>query len=507
VIELTNERDEGREGSGPIDLRQVEVIDRMRVALDAIGYTGDAVRSLLGDDAYQSRAAEVPVHVRRLTAGTPLETAIKLFFLGAPVSRRALERDLDPLRTDELERLGVIEVGETCRATVRLVPHAELLLAGNRYPDEGQEDAPADYVATVTAPSAILANLTVRRPARTALDVGTGSGIQALWAARHSERVVAVDVNPRALNLAALNAHLNGVSNIELREGSLFEPVAGERFDLILCNAPYVLSPDMRYAYRDSGVRSDSFSEQLVRGAAAHLEEGGYAHLLIGWILSDEDWSARPASWVEGSGCDCWLLLGVSRDIVTHSAVWNEDQSHETERFAETLDRWLEYLRGLGAGEVAEGALILRRRSEGPSWFRADRIPAGRPAPASDHVLRVFANQDFLAELPDEAALLEDNVALAGSVRVEQELAFGEGGYVVQSMTIVLDEGVGFRAGVDQNTASLLPLLDGGRSVREAIDAAATARDLDETDLDAFTAGALGIVRTMLELGFLVRAP
>src|SRR5204862_4402405 len=131
------------------------------------------------------------------------------------------------------------------------------------YPDETSDGTPSDYVATATAPSAILANLTVRRPASRGLDIGTGSGVQALWAARHCERVVAVDVNRRALNLAAFNSHLNGVANIDFREGSLFQPVAGERFDLIVCNAPYVVSPDARYAYRDSGFASDEFCERL----------------------------------------------------------------------------------------------------------------------------------------------------------------------------------------------------------------------------------------------------
>ena len=224
---------------------------------------------------------------------------------------------LEPLRADELQELGVIEAGETpLRASVRLVPHAELLLAGNRYPDETPDGTPGDYVATATAPSAILASLTVRRPASRGLDIGTGSGVQALWAARHCERVVAVDVNRRALNLAAFNARLNGVANVEFREGSLFQPVAGERFDLIVCNAPYVVSPDARYAYRDSGFASDDFCERLVRETPAHLEEGGFAHLLIGWILTEEDWTARPRSWIEGRGCDCWLLRGVERDPV-----------------------------------------------------------------------------------------------------------------------------------------------------------------------------------------------
>ena len=73
-------------------------------------------------------------------------------------------------------------------------------------------------------------------------------------------------------------------------------------------------------------------------------------------------------------------------------------------------------------------------------------------------------------------------------------------------MTLVLDEGLGFRAGIDQNTASLVPFLDGSRTLREAIVSAARARGVEASDLPAFTRGALELVRTMLELGFLDRA-
>jgi protein-L-isoaspartate O-methyltransferase len=298
--------------------------------LAEVGYTGEAVRERLGDDAYQARRSEVPVHLRRLGHDGPVDTAIRLFFLGVPVPEHEVERALAPIRADDLRALGVVEGDETAlRAAVRLVPHAELVLAGSRYPAEAPDGAPADYVATVTAPSAILASITVRRPVTTALDVGTGSGVQALWAARHCERVVAVDVNPRALNLATFNARLNGITNVEFRHGSVFEPVAGERFDLIVCNAPYVVSPDTRYAYRDSGFHADGFGERLVRETPAHLTEEGFAHLLVGWVVHGKDWTARPRGWVEGRGCDCWLLLGVQRDPVTHAAVWNQELARE----------------------------------------------------------------------------------------------------------------------------------------------------------------------------------
>jgi methylase of polypeptide subunit release factors len=72
------------------------------------------------------------------------------------------------------------------------------------------------------------------------LDVGTGSGVLAILAAQHSDQVTAIDVNPRALMFARFNARLNGVSHLQLLEGSWFEPVAGRTFDLIACNPPYV---------------------------------------------------------------------------------------------------------------------------------------------------------------------------------------------------------------------------------------------------------------------------
>ena len=491
---------------GPIALERTETIDALRSVLGELGYTGQAVRTLLGDDAYQARRHDVPALLRRLSEDGPLETAIKLFFLGEPVSRRELELAFAAIPAADLQRLGVLEGVDTLfRAVVRLVPHAELLLAGNRYTDETGDGTPADYVATVTAPSATLASLTVRERVRTALDIGTGSGVQALWAARHCDRVVATDVNPRALNLAAFNARLNGITNVELREGSVFEPLADDRFDLILCNAPYVVSPDQHYMYRDSGIPADGFSERLVRETAGHLEEGGFAHLLVGWILSDGAWEARPRSWVEESGCDCWLLLGVTRDPVTHAALWNEELVQDQVRYGETLDRWIQHLQDLGAEAVAEGAVILRRRSGRANWFRADRVRPGHPTPASEHVLRVFAAHDHLAELADETSLLDETFALAESVRIEQGLSCREGGYVVEEMTVRLDEGLGFRAGVDQNTASLLPLLDGTRPLREAIVVAARSRALDDREIEAFRAGALSVTRTMFELGFLTR--
>ena len=120
-------------------------------------------------------------------------------------------------------------------------------------------------VLGVGGASTTLAGLTVRTPVASALDLGTGSGIQALHAARHATRVTATDLNPRALHFARLTLALSGAREPDLREGSLFEPVGDDRYDLIVSNPPFVISPGARLTYRDGGMGGDDLCRTLVQ--------------------------------------------------------------------------------------------------------------------------------------------------------------------------------------------------------------------------------------------------
>ena len=138
--------------------------------------------------------------------------------------------------------------------------------------------APAtpDHVLGLGGASLTLARITPRRDVGRAMDLGCGAGSQVLHAARHASRVVATDTNPRALRLTALTAALSGIpeEQLDLREGSLFAPVSDERFDLVVSNPPFVISPSHRFTYRDAGLPGDELSRLVVRGAAAHLAPG-----------------------------------------------------------------------------------------------------------------------------------------------------------------------------------------------------------------------------------------
>jgi release factor glutamine methyltransferase len=112
------------------------------------------------------------------------------------------------------------------------------------------------------------------------LDMGTGSGVCAVFAARYAQRVVAVDINPAAVRCAVINTLLNDLDHkIDVRHGDLFAPVHGERFDLVLFNPPFVREAPRDH--RDQAWRSSDVPERFAAALGAHLKPGGAALVLL----------------------------------------------------------------------------------------------------------------------------------------------------------------------------------------------------------------------------------
>ena len=112
------------------------------------------------------------------------------------------------------------------------------------------------------------------------LDMGTGSGVCALFAARYARRVIAVDINAAAVRCATINACLNHLEQrIEVRHGDLFAAVPGERFDLIVFNPPFLRAAPRDD--RDRAWRSPDIAERFAAELGEHLKPGGAALLVL----------------------------------------------------------------------------------------------------------------------------------------------------------------------------------------------------------------------------------
>ena len=440
-------------------------------ALRRLGYVEDALDDLVGDDAFGGGREEVLVAERRL-GGSKLETAIRLLFLQRPVSEQDAVHALGREAVDALATMGLAELGGDVVPHSRVAPIGDVLLASDGFTRDA--DDPPDYVASYTPTARTCDLLTPRPRAASAVDVGTGSGIHALLAARHSNRVVAIDVNPRALAYTELNAALNDLDNLECRAGSFFGPVAGERFDLIVCNAPFVVSPESRWAYRDSGFRGDDVTAHVVSGAAEHLAEGGYATLLGSWLVTDEDEpEARPLAWVGETGCAGWILSSIETDALEHAASWNANFFGDPQAYSAVLDEWTSYFAELGASRVAEGAILLHR-GEGRASVRVDEIDEDVLDPAGKQIRRAFDNRARLRGL--------------------------EKARLARAMPLVFERQLGRRRGelvLDGGTRSVLPATSDAAAIVERLDGKTSLRRLGAD------ARAVALCRELLELGAL----
>lgn len=460
-------------------------------ALRGVGYTEDAITDLLGDDAYAAGPEDVQALVRRLP-GSGLGTAIALLFLCEPVTLKDAERALGKDGVAALEAAGLAAVGREVVPRGRVVPLGELLIAASGY-SRGAED-PEDYVAAFSPTSRLCDALTPRRPVGRALDVGTGSGAQAILAARHARHVVATDVNPRALELTRLNAQLNGLTNIEVREGSLFDPVEGETFDLIVCNAPYVVSPEQRWTYRDAGGRGDEVSERVVREAARHLNDGGFATVTVSWVARDPDEpDEHVLDWVEKTGCDGWVLVAWEADPLDHASEWNADLASTPGDFGSSLDEWTRYLDELGVGWISEGAVVLHRRPGATGEARVDQVDQDEVDDASDQIERAFAARARLAELEADDDLLDERPWVAAELVLERDVVPGDGRPKIVEARVTLAEGTCSTVETSARALDVLASLDGERTLGEIVDEVAPGGEVD----------ALELTRELLELGAL----
>ncbi|WP_416370546.1 methyltransferase [Streptomyces sp. PR69] len=481
---------------------------RLREALLDAAFTADGLLDLLGAPAYAALARSETVPALRATRGdSALDTLVRLFLLQRPV---AADRARAALPLEECLADGwLIEDGEQVRATVDVRPYGGpegqdwfvVSDLGCSVGGAGGASGKGEGVVLgVGGASTTLAGITVRTPVGSALDLGTGSGIQALHAAQHATRVTATDLNPRALHFARLTLALSGARPADLREGSLFEPVEDETYDLIVSNPPFVISPGARLTYRDGGMGGDDLCRTLVQQAGDRLNDGGFAQFLANWQhVEGEDWQERLRSWVP-SGCDAWIVQREVQDVTQYAELWLRDSGDhhgDPERYAARYEEWLDEFEARGAKAVGFGWITLRKsHAERPSIV-IEEWPHPVEQPLGEVVRAHFDRADYL-RTHDDAALLADRFRLAAEVVQEQVGMPG----AEDPEHVVLRQNRGMRRAtrVDTVGAGFAGVCDGTLSAGRILDAIAQLIDEDPVVLRDRTPLAL---RRLIEEGFL----
>ncbi|MGB8022124.1 MAG: methyltransferase [Candidatus Nanopelagicales bacterium] len=491
---------------------------RVRKYLLESGFTADGVLARVGSAAFAALGRGLTVPVRRALAdaepgSSPLDALVEAFLLSSAVRATRVPDWV----TGDLVELGMVRRdGDAIVPLVEVHPYGEPDTDWFIVSDVGAPATP-DHVLGLGGASVTLAQITPRRDVGRALDVGCGAGVQVLHASRHAGRIVATDTNPRALALTSLSLALSGVPAelVDVRLGSLFGPVSDERFDLVVSNPPFVISPSHRFTYRDAGLPGDELSRLVVRGAAAHLAPGGMAAVLGNWLhVTGEDWTERVSEWVAGTGVNAWIVERDSQSVSDYAATWLRDAgSTEGREFDDAMHEWLDAFADESAEEVGFGWFILvdPRNSgtgggarEAPDagsatppghlvdspaaepWIVVEDLARSERLPRGDEVLAFLAGCQAVANLtaPDLLALpacLADGATVtttthvAGGAHVDAPPRLGLAGVVGPG---------GWRPAIAVPPALAAALLaDGAATIGERIDAAAQAEGIDPLDV------------------------
>ncbi len=220
---------------------------------------------------------------RNLSVRDPLNVVVKLFLCGQAVAIEEY-RELTPeLVRAAFEALGLVEQnGDSVVSPVLLYPSFGLHLVSDRYmnPDGSNVETGSDFVYLVLQRSGSdFMDALPRTRCEGFLDMGTGCGVAALWAAKNgAAHAWGVDLGARAVHYAEFNRRLNGIANVTILQGDMYQPVHGMEFDRIVMHPPYAIgSVSSKYLYADGGEDGEDLTRRMLAGATEHLKPGGLA--------------------------------------------------------------------------------------------------------------------------------------------------------------------------------------------------------------------------------------
>ncbi len=449
----------------------------------------------------------------------PCAVLTGLWLLAVDVTAAQLDAALPQVGVRGLQALRLIRTEETpegvfVRPEADLRPYdaeqrtgtAHLWVSSDLSAHQVDGPLPADHVLGIGQASLTLASITHRRPVGEALDIGTGCGIQLFHLLDHAERVAGTDLSERALDFARFNLLLNAQAlgldperledRVELLQGSLLEPVGGRRFDMVVSNPPFVITPrtagereEDRYTYRDGGREGDTLMEELITGLPEVLAEGGTAQMLGNWEVGAGTepaggWSQRPRSWARAAGLHAWF---VQRDFQTpagYAETWLRDASEERD-LADYRRRYADYLQDFedrGVAGVGFGMIWLQRPEEAAEpWQRFEEVTGEVQQPLGPVIGRTA--ERALAVQADPDAVLDQPLTVPEDVTEERYQRFG----AQHPEVIIARQGAGFRRArpVSSAAAGLLGAADGEFTAAQLVTAVASLTDTEEDPLRA----------------------
>lgn len=504
----------------PAPAAHPNALGALRQDFVAAGYSFDNIADLLGPTATAALDRDQHLPARRvldqpLAQSNPLAGLISCFLLADPISRSLADTIFDQLTLDGALDLNIVTItddGEVA-ATVDISTyatdhHGDMWVASDQTALQLGHSLPEEHILGVGKASITLAEITPRTAVTTALDLGTGCGIQAMHLLLHAEHVTITDISQRALDFAVFNILLNAQQlnvdphrlqdRVTVRAGNMLDPVAGQTFDLIATNPPFVIAPSQAktmHTYRETGQTGDQFVKELISNIDRVLAPGGQAVMLANWeMFGRGHWHDRLETW-PAEDLDIWAIQRSSADPAQYAEIWLQDSSEQLNRasYADAYERYLEDFEARGVTQIGVGWVWLRRRETTAPLRKFEYLtgPVHQPVAAAwtasvEKYDTVYSAQTSAGATAQDWALADMHLVAPQWVTYEQYQRFG----AEHPEVLMARSGVGFGRHVrlDTATAAVLGAADGELSVGQIVAAVAGLLSLDDEQAAALRA-------------------
>lgn len=474
----------GPAGLAALDSGDPEVVASiLRKRRKANGHSGDVdllIGLLIVGDA-TALPTSLPEWLadKLIACGIVRETSPGLFVPGI---------DVRPISVDTIERL--IFSDRDASMTVH-VPGADHVLGAGRASRSLLDITPMDETGKV-------------------LDLGAGCGVQALGQYR-ANSVIATDIHPRANLFARITFAANGVTNCDVREGSWFEPVAGELFDRIIANPPFVVGlPTVEHVYRDSGLNLDGATELMLRQVPQHLKLGGTAHLLGAWVHREgQSWQQRLAHWLPDDGVEVWIT---QRDVASPSeyiSTWLRDESIDPRTAAgrKRARDWIEHFESEGVVGVGFGYITIQK-IDGPSSVLCEEMPQPLAGAFAPEAAEYLARAEWLRG-KDSKDILDAGFQVRPGVAVERVSiadSVNQQGFEEFALRLSRTDGPRWSHDIDDELLRVLSALHPSAALSSVVDIMAMLGAIDEDSVEETKQALVPIVVDLVRHGLLVPA-
>ncbi|NQY06351.1 MAG: methyltransferase [Flavobacteriaceae bacterium] len=373
------------------------------------------------DDLQHIKPTHLAYFERYILKEEPLHHLIRLFLLRGNISwKQAKELFGDALLNILLaiNMLGVKKNKQLFSYVALYHVDGFFIATDHRFLFLKEDQMEEDPVMYIGSDSLGLIQTAPRYYSNHTLDLCTGSGVQAIVASRYSRQVLAIDINPRAIRFARFNAMLNGIHNMDVQLGNLYEKLKFNCFDTILANPPFVPSPNLETKFRDGGSSGEDILKTIISGASKRLSNKGQLFIVTD-LVNVSKYEQKLKKWWHNDNADILLLKTADRDEILFSVPHcHHPFGQSYEAFNSELFSWIENFRTEQLTAVNFGYILIKKHDFKGGYF--DKTIHNPSSPIYPETRSFFDTKIILHEQKQSGFRLH----IEKSIRIKTQTSF-----------------------------------------------------------------------------------